>query len=158
MHDAMKAVCCEPGCEELRSDAAVQHALQVRAAVQSHKYTEITKLAQEKHNLNYVFVDEILDKVRFRALKTMVAAYMPDISIDAIATMLGFDDDETPKEDVVNECAYWVLACNATVSEGRLLCRQSDGRLVLPDLTEEVTRADGQALRADAFFSSSLMK
>ena len=183
--NALKTVCCGAQADELMTQPCVRHALDVRKAVYANAYVTLWRLARESHNLNAVFVEQILEKCRFAALNTLVRSYRPSLTLAAAARMLGFigaadnegkvegngdgDGDGASEAANANEvaaqrdmealAAEYLRAHGAVLAEGNKLdCKESVGKLAVPEPEEQVAHGSGAdaTISVENFLSKSV--
>ena len=73
-----------------RKDPAIIHALKVRVAVADNDYHAFFRLQDECPNLGAYLMDTMVPQMRGIALKCMVKAYLPTLSVHFILEELGF--------------------------------------------------------------------
>nr|GEX98457.1 SAC3 family protein A isoform X1 [Tanacetum cinerariifolium] len=83
---------------ETRKDAAVKHALAVRAAVSSGNYVLFFRLYKNAPNLNTCLMDLYVEKMRYAAVKCMTRSYRPTLPVSYVAQILGFQSPEPSDE------------------------------------------------------------
>lgn len=80
------------------SDAAVTHALQVRAAVSSNNYAQFFTLYRNTPNMGTYILDMMVDSMRLRAIQRMCKAFNPSIAVQTVMELLAFEDSEEGEE------------------------------------------------------------
>ncbi|CAM6085017.1 unnamed protein product [Calypogeia fissa] len=150
--------------KEARNDAAVKHALAVRAAVSLGNYTTFFKLYRTAPNLSPYLMDKHVEKMRFEAVKCMTRSYRPSLPVSFIARTLGFSGivtlgGEEKEIDGVDDCDEWLRSHGAqvnfdsTANELVLDTKMSAMSLFMPEPEDVVPHGDAN-LGLNDFFSA----
>mmetsp|Transcript_3861 Transcript_3861/g.15319 ORF Transcript_3861/g.15319 Transcript_3861/m.15319 type:complete len:763 (+) Transcript_3861:1659-3947(+) len=115
------------------ADAAVAHALEVRAALNLGNYAAFFALYADAPNMGQYILDMFVDRVRLDATAKIVKAYRPSLPIDAVRRQLGFGEDERA------EAVQFLTRIGCVVDEEK-------GELV----TKDTKKIDPAGLYADA--------
>ncbi|SPO31081.1 related to THP3 homolog C2A9.11c [Ustilago trichophora] len=78
--------------EEHKSEPAVAHALQVRAALVTGNYHSFFQLYTDAPNMNAYIMDHFVERERINALLIMSKCYRPSIALTFISEELAFQD------------------------------------------------------------------
>lgn len=78
--------------EEHKAEPAVEHALQVRAALVTGNYHSFFQLYTDAPNMNAYIMDHFVERERVNALHIMSKCYRPSIALSFIAEELAFQD------------------------------------------------------------------
>ncbi|KAJ1019783.1 hypothetical protein NDA13_006008 [Ustilago tritici] len=78
--------------EEHKTEVAVAHALQVRAALVTGNYHSFFQLYTDAPNMNAYIMDHFVERERINALLIMSKCYRPSIALTFIAEELAFPD------------------------------------------------------------------
>ncbi|GAC94808.1 nucleus protein [Pseudozyma hubeiensis SY62] len=78
--------------EEHKAEPAVEHALQVRAALVTGNYHSFFQLYTDAPNMNAYIMDHFVERERINALLIMSKCYRPSIALSFIAEELAFQD------------------------------------------------------------------
>ncbi|TKY88923.1 hypothetical protein EX895_002164 [Sporisorium graminicola] len=78
--------------EEDKAEPAVEHALQVRAALVTGNYHSFFQLYTDAPNMNAYIMDHFVERERINALLIMSKCYRPSIALSFIAEELAFQD------------------------------------------------------------------
>ncbi|KAJ9474970.1 Protein THP3 [Pseudozyma hubeiensis] len=78
--------------EEHKAEPAVEHALQVRAALVTGNYHSFFQLYTDAPNMNAYIMDHFVERERINALLIMSKCYRPSIALSFIADELAFQD------------------------------------------------------------------
>ncbi|XP_024969389.1 SAC3 family protein A-like isoform X1 [Cynara cardunculus var. scolymus] len=148
---------------EARKDAAVKHALAVRAAVTSGNYVSFFRLYKIAPNLNTCLMDLYIEKMRYAALKCITRSYRPTLPVSYVAQVLGFPSAEVSDEKDtggLEECTEWLKAhgaCLATDNTGEMMldAKASMASLFMPEPDDAVAHGDA-SLAVNDFLTRSL--
>ena len=81
--------------DEEKENAAVKHSLLLRAALSQSNYCRFFQLVNETPNMGAYLLDHFVNRERISALKSICKAYRPDIELEYLERVLGFDDTES---------------------------------------------------------------
>lgn len=98
---------------EQRLDPAISHALKVRAAVADNDYHAFFKLQDICPNLGAYLMDAIIPQMRASAMKSMMQAYRPTLSVDFILNEIGFTLNGILEKE---EGLAWLKGCGCKFS------------------------------------------
>lgn len=147
---------------ETRKDAAVKHALAVRAAVSSGNYVLFFRLYKNAPNLNTCLMDLYVEKMRYAAVKCMTRSYRPTLPVSYVAQILGFQSPEPSDEKDtggLEECTEWLKAhgCLTMDSSGEMMldAKASMATLFMPEPDDAVAHGDA-SLAVNDFLTRSL--
>jgi hypothetical protein len=98
---------------EQRLDPAISHALKVRAAVADNDYHAFFKLQDICPNLGAYLMDAIIPQMRASAMKCMMQAYRPTLSVDFILNEIGFTLNGILEKE---EGLAWLKGCGCKFS------------------------------------------
>jgi SAC3 family protein LENG8/THP3 len=73
-----------------RNDPAIRHALDVRAAVASSNFHQLTYLYSNAVNMSSFMMDHFMERERVKALQIITKAYRPTLPLDFITKQLAF--------------------------------------------------------------------
>lgn len=93
---------------EQQDNDAISHALKVRAAVADNDYHTFFKLRKRCPNLGVYLMDAIMPQMRASAMRCMMLAYRPNLSVQFILSELGFLSDVTLEK---KDGYAWLKGC-----------------------------------------------
>lgn len=136
-----------------KEDAAIKHAIAVRAAVAAGNYTTFFRLYKTAPNLGTCLMDLYVPKMRFEALRCMTRAYRPTLQASYIGRILGFigfgasESSSERDQEELDECEEWLRAHGAVLvndNEGELCmdCKASMTTLFMPEPDDAVAHGD----------------
>lgn len=94
---------------QVQDDKCIRHALKVCEAMAVRNYHRLFQLYCEAPNMGGYVMDSFMGRERLSALSCMCKAYRPTISLELLASELGFQDEE---ECVVFMQNYGVVCVN----------------------------------------------
>ncbi|EPS70062.1 hypothetical protein M569_04700, partial [Genlisea aurea] len=126
--------------DSAKEDKAVKHALSVRRAVSSGNYVMFFRLYNSAPNLNALFMDLYVEKMRYGAVKSMSRSYRPTVPVPYISQILGFSNGS-------EDCIEWLKAHGASLvseSSGEFLLdtKVSASSLCMPEPEDGVSHGD----------------
>lgn len=76
---------------DMRSSAAVKHALAVRSALFLHNYHSLFRLYGSAPNMGGYIMDQFIARERLAALRTICRAYRPSVPVSHLTSLLAFE-------------------------------------------------------------------
>jgi len=115
--------------EERTTDAAINHALQVREAIAENDYHAFFKLRRNAPRLGGLLMNQMVPELRYSALQMICKAYRPEIEVAFVLKELGFVSDAKVIEDTIEYGTKWVLSCGCVLSDDGLIWLTKDTTL-----------------------------
>ncbi|KAI9504958.1 SAC3/GANP/Nin1/mts3/eIF-3 p25 family-domain-containing protein [Coemansia spiralis] len=109
---------------EEKQNAAVEHALNVRAAIATGNYHAFFKLYVNAPNMGGYLMDNFIDRERCIALQKLCKAYRPKLGVTFIAQELGFDS--------IKVCLEFLTNLNITLLESSEQAHYVDMKAAYP--------------------------
>ena len=125
---------------EQREDPAIQHALQVRAAVADVDYHKFFLLVETCPNLGGKLLKLMIPTIRHQALQRICRAYRPTAEVKYVLQEIGLLHDSAgvdPDKKKLEDGKAFLLSCGCILSDDGLEIKTKESTVRESDLLEK---------------------